>query len=172
MFGQDRSKTLKIVASSLAAAGAVLMGYLTRLHYSPSGFSAVCDFSAGFSCDIVNKSLYSEILGVPVAVLGLVYFLAVPYLLYAKPLKEPWRAIVLFTVFSLVFGLYLTLLEQFVIDSICLFCEASKLLMIGILVVAARGVRLEREKLPASWIGVTIVFGILFSWAAYGLASA
>lgn len=169
MFGKGVNAKLKIAATVVAGLGAYLMGYLTRLHFKDAGGDSICDISAELSCDIVNKSLYSEILGVPVAVLGLLFFLSIPYLLYVKPLKKPWRAVLLFSVFSLVFGLYLSALEQFVIGSICLFCETSKLLMLALLGIAAYAVKHEKEELPKQWIVGAVLVGLVFSGAAYML---
>ena len=72
---QEKSKlkgrTLFII---LAVLGAVIMGYLISLHYTNQA-NSICEFGEKLSCDLVNKSHYSEILGIPFSVLGFVYFL-------------------------------------------------------------------------------------------------
>lgn len=166
MFWKDKTVRLKILASTVAGLGAYFMLYLTRLHFMDTG-SSVCDLGEGLSCELVNKSQYAEILSIPIAVLGMLFFLAIPYLLYAKPLKKPWRAVLLASVFSLVFGVYLSFIENLLIGSICLFCESSKVLMIALIGISAYGVRHEKEELPWSWVALAIAVGLLFSGFAY-----
>ena len=43
-----------------AIIGMLIMGYLVKLHYSETA-GAFCNLGEGLSCDIVNKSIYSEI---------------------------------------------------------------------------------------------------------------
>lgn len=168
MFGLKRDRKLKLIASIIAGIGAYVMGYLTRLHFTEAG-SSVCDISEKLSCGIVNKSAYAEVIGIPVSILGLIFFLSIPYLLYAKPFKKPWRLVLLASVFSLVFGLYLSWIEQAVIYSICLFCESSKVLIIALIGISAYAVKHEKENLPKSWIFATALSGIVFSFVVYFL---
>jgi uncharacterized membrane protein len=146
------------------------MAYLTRLHYTGAP-SAACDFSAELSCNIVNLSLYSELLGVPVAVFGLGYFLFVIGLFVSRRVKRPFTWTLLFSIFSLTFGLYLSGIEQFILGSICVFCEASKLLMIALIAVSAYGARAAKEPLRGTWIVAAVLAGVLFSAAAWALQS-
>jgi len=53
--------------------GMILAGYLTYNHYSYG--SSFCDISETISCQIVNQSTYSEIFGIPVAILGFLAYL-------------------------------------------------------------------------------------------------
>jgi len=167
MFGKMKEGKLRLAATITAALGAGVMAYLTRLHFSDSGGGSVCDLSAELSCGIVNKSLYSEVVGIPLAILGLVFFLTVIYILWLNPVKKPWKVILLFSIFSLVFGLYLSAIEQFVLGSVCIFCEISKLLMIVLIVLSAYGVRSRKEKLPTPWIIGVILVALVFSWVVY-----
>ena len=52
----------------LSVAGAVVSSISLHHHYgaSPSSF---CDFGANFNCDMVNRSIYSTVFGIPVAFL-------------------------------------------------------------------------------------------------------
>jgi uncharacterized membrane protein len=165
-----KPKTLNGILAGFSAVGAAILAYLTRVHYLDSG-SSVCDFSSEFSCDIVNKSQYAEIYGIPLSILGIGYFLTVIALVYWKDLARRYTIIVLATVFSLVFSLYLSLVEQFIIDSVCLFCETSKLMMVGILVFAVKGLKDGKEALPKEWIVAAIGAGLVMSTLAYLFAS-
>lgn len=154
------------VIALLALLGAGIMVYLNSLH-GAQGESAFCDFSSELSCSVVNKSLYAEIAGIPVSLLGLVYFLVVPLLLFWKKIQHRFTALFLFTLFSLVFSLYLSGIEYGVLKSVCLFCELSKVVMLAILLLLIPD--LKKEKIPRSWIVGTIVVAALFSWGAYVL---
>ena len=45
-------------------------------HFGPTG-TGVCNWGGVISCDIVNKSVFSEIAGVPVAIIGLLGYGAI-----------------------------------------------------------------------------------------------
>lgn len=156
------------VLSALGLLGFGFMAYLFRLHGTESSTS-VCDISSEISCTIVNKSIFSEILNIPVAALGLIFFATVLYLILLKPVKHIYRIILLAVAFSLTFGVYLTGIEKYVLGSFCLFCEASKLIMIGIAFVSGRAVVKFKEPLPPSWPIGAVLAGIVFSYVAYTL---
>ena len=71
----------------LCGLGLAFMGYLAYLHFKVTDGS-ICNFGAGVSCEIVNKSIYSEILGVPLSFLGLAYFITIFALAYKKFLPQ------------------------------------------------------------------------------------
>ena len=90
--------------------------------------------SAG--CEVVQTTRYSEILGVPVAALGLAGYAD---LLTSALLRG--EGMVLFGLFVTLVGVlfsgYLTWLELFVIEAICQWCVASAVQMAGSLLFAA-----------------------------------
>src|SRR5208283_3550281 len=54
----------------LALAGVVVSSVSLHHHYGTTETS-YCDFGASFNCDIVNRSIYSTVLGVPDALIGI-----------------------------------------------------------------------------------------------------
>ena len=78
---------LVIIFSILAV---IIFSYLINVHYKEEKES-FCDISTGISCDIVNKSVYSEIFGIPVALFGALTFLLIGVLSFIalknKPIK-------------------------------------------------------------------------------------
>ncbi len=96
-------------------------------HYVSHGSSA-CNINVTFNCDLVNKGIYSEILGFPVAGIGVAGFLIMGLTAFLQRKDDdPLLAKVLFftALGGLAFSLYLTYLEAFVIHAWCLLCLAS-----------------------------------------------
>ncbi|QIN84560.1 vitamin K epoxide reductase [Rubrobacter tropicus] len=116
---------LRVLLALLALAGILISAYLTWGHLR--GTVPVC-VGDGSGCETVQTSRYSEILGVPVAALGLLAYAGL--LLSAATRGE--RA-VLFGLFvaliGTLFSAYLTWLELFVIRAICQWCVASAVLV-------------------------------------------
>lgn len=108
----------------LGPPGVGVAGYLTYSHYSDQ--PTVC---AGIgSCAFVQTSEYSDIAGVPVALMGLLYFVAMPLLAFWR-IKQgadavPWAApaAVSAGLTGTAFVVYLTAVELFVLDAICIWC--------------------------------------------------
>jgi uncharacterized membrane protein len=100
--------------------------YLTVVHYG--GFVVLCA-AKGNPCAQVQSSIYSEVFGIPVAVLGLVgYVLILGSLLV--PASEYSRIATLgVTLFGFVFSAYLTYREVFTLQEICEWCVSSAVLM-------------------------------------------
>ena len=127
----------------LAVLGALISAYLTWTHFA--GLTPVCSGS-GEGCETVQSSRYASILGMPVALLGLI---AYGGLIFSAVL---WREAGLYLGFliSLVgtlFSAYLTYLEIFVIGALCQWCLASAAIMVAALVcttLAARPLLQER----------------------------
>ena len=80
-------------------------------------------------CNIVQSSPSAQIMGIPIAVLGLLFYLAVIILWLLQRVNSVchWAllALVGLTIFGTLFSLYLTLLELLVIGAICMWCLTS-----------------------------------------------
>ena len=117
----------------LAVAGAVISAYLTWSYLQ--GIAPVC--AGGSSgCETVQTSRYAEILGVPVASLGL---LAYTGLLGSALMRDQRAALfgLLIALIGTLFSAYLTYLEIFVIKAFCQWCAASAALMVASLLLTA-----------------------------------
>ncbi|MBI4114720.1 MAG: vitamin K epoxide reductase family protein [Candidatus Niyogibacteria bacterium] len=155
----------RILAIILAFAGLGVMGYLTYLHYANA--QSFCDFSEEVSCDVVTTSIYSEIFGIPVSLLGMGFFGTLLLLLFFYKKNDVFRLTFLLSVFMLVPSLYLTVIEATAIGSFCILCETSKAVMVLILIVSFFGMRTSgvafhaREVMPIVIAGL-LVIGITF----------
>ena len=76
----------------LAVAGLAVSAYLTYEHFTASTTLA-CPETSRVNCVKVTSSSYSAVLGVPVAVLGLAFFLGILPLLLPAAWRSPrWPA--------------------------------------------------------------------------------
>ena len=131
--GSGRRYTAPRVALlALAVVGVLISAYLTWTHFA--GLTPVCTGS-GEGCQTVQSSRYASLLGIPVALLGLVAYGGLVFSVVV------WAEIGIFLGFliSLVgtlFSVYLTYLEIFVIGALCQWCLASAVIMVAALVCA------------------------------------
>ena len=121
----------------LAIAGAAVSSVSLYHHYdtSPSSF---CDFGANFNCDIVNRSIYSVVFGIPVALIGIFGYgvLLVLATLY-RANAEVSLMLLVASLTGLGFALYLTYVEAFVLAVWCILCLSSLALIAVITVLSS-----------------------------------
>jgi uncharacterized membrane protein len=124
--------TLRIGRGVVSVLGLAVAGYLTAVRLE--GDTPTCIVGGG--CTTVQESEYSELAGIPVAVLGL---LAYAGLLVAALLPGPLgRTLGLFTaVVSFGFSMWLTFAEIFILEAICAWCVTSAGLVTLALILAA-----------------------------------
>jgi vitamin-K-epoxide reductase (warfarin-sensitive) len=128
---------LLICIAILAVAGIAVSSVSLAHHYSSSKTS-FCDFGENFNCDIVNKSEYSTILGVPVSLIGILGY-AVLFALatfYRSHAKSSIMIFVLALV-GLMFAIYLTYIEAFVLTVWCILCLSSLFVIFCITVLSS-----------------------------------
>jgi uncharacterized membrane protein len=126
----------RVALLALAVVGVLISAYLTWTHFA--GLTPVCTGS-GEGCQTVQSSRYASLLGIPVAVLGLVAYGGLVFSVAV------WAEIGIFLSFliSLVgtlFSVYLTYLEVFVIGALCQWCLASAVIMVAALICATLAV--------------------------------
>lgn len=123
-------RALRVASALVAAAGAAIAAYLTWVHYDEAALVCV----AGGGCKTVQRSSYSELAGIPVALLGLVsYTVVLALVLWNTPTARLAAASLAFV--GLVFGIYLLALQLFVIDAVCVWCVANDLVIAPALAV-------------------------------------
>ena len=134
---------LQIVTWALSLAGLGVSIYLTIAHFTESALIG-CSESGLVNCTKVTTSPQSYVFGIPVAVLGLAFYV------FAAAIMSPWgwrwmrREVYLLRLVSVVVGMgfviYLLYAELFIIGSICLYCtsvHALTFLLFGLTVFAA-----------------------------------
>jgi len=109
----------------LAVIGLGVAIYLTYVHYS--GTPPAC--TAGESCLKVQTSRWSELAGVPVALIGLIGYVGILAGLLAPDRDETRVATLGMTLIGFLFSAYLTYRELFSIHAICEWCASSAVIM-------------------------------------------
>jgi uncharacterized membrane protein len=115
------ARALRITLILLTSAGLGIAGYLTYVHYA--GINPVC--TAGGSCEKVQTSVYSELAGVPVALIGLLGYVSILGLLLAPEGERTRFAMMALTLVGFAFSAYLTYRELYSIHAICEWCASS-----------------------------------------------
>jgi len=119
---------------ALTVVGLAVASYLTYIHYA--GIKPLCGRNGG-GCEIVQTSEYSKLAGVPVALIGLIGYVAILASLLVPENETSRLATVAFTVIGFGFSAYLTYRELFTIHAVCQWCVASAVLMTALAVLTS-----------------------------------
>jgi len=130
--------TIRKIAITAAVLGIIDSIYLFIIKISNN--KAVCIEGVG-DCWSVNTSIYSEVFGIPVSILGLLMYAAIAVLWIMLPLNPFYtrNAPILnfgLSLVGVIFSVYLTYLEIAVIKAICPFCVLSAILITILFVVS------------------------------------
>ncbi len=118
---------------ALAGLGVLLTGYLTLVAWLGE-HPAYC--GADSECDLVQSSRWSTLLGMPMALWGLITYAILAGLAWRlRTRPSAWRATLLFAGIGAGVSWFLTLVSVFLIEATCGYCLASFALMNGLLVL-------------------------------------
>jgi vitamin-K-epoxide reductase (warfarin-sensitive) len=123
------TRRLMSIIAILAVCGIAVSSLSLQHHYATSK-TAYCEIGETFNCDIVNRSSYSSILGIPVALIGMLGYGAIVVIatLYRERRETP-RILFAATAAGLAFALYLTYIEGRVLGVWCILCLSSLILI-------------------------------------------
>jgi uncharacterized membrane protein len=116
----------------LLVLGIFIGGYLSYVKLS--NISPVC-IGDSSSCETVQNSAYAYLLGIPVAYLGFLSYLALAFLWLVKIRNwgnQGYLAVLGFfglALFGTIFSAYLTYVELFILREVCQWCVASALVI-------------------------------------------
>jgi uncharacterized membrane protein len=129
----------------LCLIGLLDAAYLTFEHFTESKTLA-CSGKGTFDCLKVTTSSYSKVLGMPVALLGLLFFVAMTVLCLPPLWRRRSLAITRIRLVAASIGMlsvfYLVWVEVFKVDAICPFCTGVHVvtfLLFSLLVIVASG---------------------------------
>ena len=149
-----------LLASALLGLGASLIS--TFVHYTlltDPTYTSFCDVSASVSCTQAYLSKYGSFLGAPVAVLGVIFFMAVLLMVAFAPAPRVIPAgkkvraakaggiagesvtgyVFAMSVVGLVFAGYLAWASFFQLKALCILCAIAYVAVIGLVVFSYRG---------------------------------
>jgi uncharacterized membrane protein len=130
------SRSLLVGVAILSLAGMIVSSISLERHYAKSATS-YCEFGEKFNCDIVNRSEYSSVAGIPVSLIGVAGYgllLTLSTLRRSRP-ETPTR-LLMAAAAGLVFALYLTYIEAYVLTTWCILCLTSLALIASITALA------------------------------------
>jgi uncharacterized membrane protein len=117
-------------AIALISVAGIIVSSVSLYHHFGTTKTSFCTFGESFNCDLVNRSSYSTVLGVPVALIGVIGYLLILALatVYREKAETP-AMLLIASAGGLAFALYLTYIEKFVLQAWCVLCLASLLLI-------------------------------------------
>jgi vitamin-K-epoxide reductase (warfarin-sensitive) len=126
---RSQSTNLILAIALFAVAGVAVSSVSLYEHFATST-SSFCNFSDTLNCDLVNRSQYSTVVGVPVALIGIVGYLVLTTLatVYRNLLQTP-ALLLIASVIGLGFALYLAYVEKFLLGVWCFLCLTSLVLI-------------------------------------------
>lgn len=148
MIADSKLRLTTFIFAALGAINALYLSVNKLLHRQ-----VFCGGSG--ECETVANSPYSEIAGIPIALLGLGAYLVILLLLYLETRSAFWMEnspLALFGIglIGVIYSAYLTYLEIWVIHAICPYCVLSAIFMLIIFVVAI--IRLVQGQPEAKYI--------------------
>jgi uncharacterized membrane protein len=135
---RSRLGAAAIVALCFAVVGLAASGYLTIEHFT-SSTTLACPETGTINCAKVTTSAWSHLAGIPVAVLGLAYFVVMTALTLPPAMRRRQldRVRLVAAGIGVAMVLYLIWAELFRIDAICLWCTAVHACAIGLFAAVA-----------------------------------
>ncbi len=119
------------VLTTLSVIGILLALYLFY-NYLTKPVLESCYINSSVNCDAVTKGALSTILGIPVSIIGLFGYIGI---LLSSILRKSKTVLAIVT-FGMIFCLYLTIQEIFVLHVICPVCLTCQLVMLLSFVIA------------------------------------
>lgn len=149
LLGYIAAHKLEFTTFVVSLLGLAVSIYLTKQHFTQGATYAGCPENSLVNCGRVTSSAQSHFLGIPVAVLGLAFYV------FMVAVNSPWGwrarypavhwARLISVIVGIVFVLYLVYAELFLINAICLYCTSVHVLtfiLFGLIIsrAASRGV--------------------------------
>jgi vitamin-K-epoxide reductase (warfarin-sensitive) len=122
-----------LLSIAVLAAGGIIVSSVSLYHHYGTSATSYCDIGENFNCDIVNRSSYSTLAGIPVALIGILGYLSV--LISATVCRNSVTTPTILLTNSLAglgFALYLTYIEGHVLTTWCILCLSSLALIFSI----------------------------------------
>ncbi|HUY70018.1 MAG TPA: vitamin K epoxide reductase family protein [Candidatus Baltobacteraceae bacterium] len=118
-------ETKKLALKVISIVAVIISLYLTYVHYQPSAL--ICPSSGLIDCEQVLGSVYSTVLGVPIAVGGIIWFLGTFFLADMKPgvVRNVWLILG-------IGGLVYSITAMNEIGKICIYCSSLDVMIVAV----------------------------------------
>jgi uncharacterized membrane protein len=104
-----------------------------------TGAKLACSIKGLDGCNIVAKSIYNNIFGIPLGVYGVLFYALIfilTALLYIHPMRYVYRGIQLLGFVGLIASAIFMLIQLFLIKALCVYCLGSAIISFFICIVA------------------------------------
>lgn len=137
-------RRLFAISSFLVAVGLAVSAYLSYVKLANAPM--IC-LEGVFQCDAIQQSVYAELAGIPVAVLGLLSYIVIAGLLFFQKriefLKENGIALLMGMVFfAWLYSMYLVYVQASVLQAWCQWCVVHEIIITLLLIVT--GIRFKQ----------------------------
>ena len=123
-------RPLRIAALILSLLGIGVAGYLTYVHYADTRIACPTG-----GCETVQSSSFAFLGPVPVALLGLLAYLAILASLLLPP-ETRWTVVLATALSGAIFSAYLFGVQAFELHAFCTWCLASDVVVTAVAAVA------------------------------------
>ena len=129
-------KNRLLTAILLLCLAGVVVSSISLYHHYDKSESSFCDFGGKFNCDIVNRSTYSHIGPIPVALIGILGYIGLAWLSnFCRKRANGKTFLLVASLIGLGFALCLTYIEGFVLAAWCVMCLTSLALIFTITIL-------------------------------------
>ncbi len=150
----SKSRTLLVAFALLGLAAATASSYVHYKLVTEQHYASFCDVSSTVSCTEAYLSRYGSFLGVPVALLGVIFFATI--LVLAAMVGRPTSAsrenapayIFALSTVGLAFALYLGWSSYFVLKVFCILCAITYVAVIAIFIISGGATTFPMTTLP------------------------
>lgn len=149
----------------LGGLGLLVTGYLVLTSMMAT---APVGCGAGSSCDLIQQSRWSTLLGLPVALWGFGLYLIITVIAaLGKPRLKRWQQLWALSFFGVVFSVYLTGVGWIELQALCWWCTTSLLILLAMFLVLTF---LRPEGAPGMpWGGFILGKGLMIAVVLVGL---
>jgi len=141
---------------ALCVLGLAASGTAAYVHYrllADPGYTSFCDVSASINCESVYRSAYGSVAGIPVALLGVLWFALALLLTLASNPRGREQAdtssyLFVLSTAALAVVLYLAYASFFVIKSFCILCALTYVAVLGIFILSGAASSAKLSSLP------------------------
>lgn len=169
---EEKTKKLSLqTILILSLAGIIISAYLVQNHYAPPEAGSLCDFTDTISCSLVNTSEYSEVFGVPLALLGALWFFFLGWMTWKALQHDHYMPKLMFYWAIIGIGSVMyTIVAEILLQALCPLCTVLHLFIIIIALFSYRVMKAQSElhtktfhKTARAWLfGTAFLYGLVF----------